>query len=585
MESGAPGGTTAVAETCRLRLFISYSRADLAFADELAGGLEIDGAFDIAIDRHSIIEGEEWKKRLGALIADSDTVVFLLSPSSAKSEVCQWEVDEAVRLTKRIVPVLVTPLGTQPAPSALAALNYVRFDPLEDGKPRSFTAGIKGLIRALKSDLSWLREHTRLLARASEWAEAGRPANRLLTGEAVPEAKAWAARRPKDAPALNALHLDFIAASESAETARASEAAQALAERERLVAQAEQAARERETALDQQRAALRASARMQRVASGLMVVVIAGLLARMYERELNGLWFQFATVRPHLVTAQAAIAKTQREPFWDCTKTDTDYSRHCPGMVVVPAGEFMMGSPDNEEGRNNNEGPLHKVTIAAPFAVAIHAVTFDQWDACAKAGGCKTVASDSGWPRGRRPVINVNWSDAQSYVSWLSAMTGHPYRLLTEAEWEYSARGVTSKDAPHPAFPWGDDDICKHANLADKSFKKAGYTGEAVDCDDTFVTTAPVGSFPANPFGLHDMHGNVDQWVQDGWHAYYEGDPPADGTEWIKDAYTSRRVVRGGSWNFAPQVLRSAKRGRDTTDYRNVDLGFRVGRTLLPPGK
>ena len=296
MDSGAPVGV----ETGRLRLFISYSRADLDFADELAGGLEIDGAFDIAIDRYSIIEGEDWKKRLGALIADSDTVVFLLSPASAKSEVCQWEVDEAVRLTKRIVPVLVTPLGAQPAPTALAALNYVRFDPLEDGKPRSFTAGIKGLIRALKSDLSWLREHTRLLARASEWAEAGRPANRLLSGDAVPEAKAWAARRPKDAPALNALHLDFIAESEAAEASRASAAAHALAERERLAHAAEESARQakaeaeraeqaakdaqaaqadRLAAVAQAEAAVNETARTQRRAGRLLWGIAALMLA------------------------------------------------------------------------------------------------------------------------------------------------------------------------------------------------------------------------------------------------------------------------------------------------------------------
>ena len=197
MDSGArPVETVSEpADAGRLKLFISYSRADLAFADELVGGLEIDNSFDVAIDRHSIIEGEDWKKRLGALIADSDTIVFLLSPASAKSDICAWEVDEAVRLTKRIVPVLVTPLRALPAPSALAALNYVRFDPLDDGRPRSFTAGVKGLVRALKSDLAWLREHTRLLARASEWNEAGRPANRLLTDTAVADAKAWAARR------------------------------------------------------------------------------------------------------------------------------------------------------------------------------------------------------------------------------------------------------------------------------------------------------------------------------------------------------------------------------------------------------
>jgi hypothetical protein len=135
----------------------------LAFADELVAGLEFEGGFEVAIDRHSIVEGEDWKKRLGALIADADTVVFVLSPASAKSDICAWEVEEAARLSKRVIPVLAKPLEGISAPPRLAALNYVRFD-----EGRSFMAGLKGLTTALKADLDWLREHTRLLARAME---------------------------------------------------------------------------------------------------------------------------------------------------------------------------------------------------------------------------------------------------------------------------------------------------------------------------------------------------------------------------------------------------------------------------------
>jgi len=288
----ADGGSDGGPDLGRLKLFISYSRADLAFADELVGGLEIDNSFDVAIDRHSIIEGEDWKKRLGALIADADTVVFLLSPASAKSEICAWEVDEAVRLTKRIVPVLVTPLGALSAPSALAALNYVQFDPLEDGRPRSFTAGVKGLVRALKSDIGWLREHTRLLARASEWAEAGRPENRLLTGDAIPEAKAWAARRPKDAPAVNPLHLDYIAESEREEAARQGEAARQLAERERLAREAEEAAnRARAEAERAERSAKEAeTAQADRLAALAQAETAAKETARSQRRAGRLLW-------------------------------------------------------------------------------------------------------------------------------------------------------------------------------------------------------------------------------------------------------------------------------------------------------
>jgi WD40 repeat protein len=201
----------------RLKVFISYSRADLAFADELVAGLEYDGRFEVSIDRHSVVEGEDWKKRLGALIADADTVAFVLSPNSARSDICVWEVEEALRLSKRIIPVLAEPLGSQVAPEQLAQLNYVRFD-----EGRSFMTGLKGLVRALNTDLGWLREHTRLFARALEWRAGGRATNRLLSGADVAAAKAWAASRPKDAPVPTELHLDFIKASEEADAARAS---------------------------------------------------------------------------------------------------------------------------------------------------------------------------------------------------------------------------------------------------------------------------------------------------------------------------------------------------------------------------
>src|SRR5262249_39708961 len=149
------------------KVFISYSRTDSGFADELTAGLEILG-FLPSIDRHSIVEGEEWRRRLGALIADADTIVFVLSPDSVQSAVCKWEVDEAVRLSKRILPVLWRPIGSLPAPEKLAALNFVRFDPLEDGKLRSFMSGLRSLANALNTDLGWLREHNRLLNRALE---------------------------------------------------------------------------------------------------------------------------------------------------------------------------------------------------------------------------------------------------------------------------------------------------------------------------------------------------------------------------------------------------------------------------------
>ena len=165
--------------------------------------------------------------------------------------------------------------------------------------------------------------------------------------------------------------------------------------------------------------------------------------------------------------------------------------------------------------------------------------------------------------RGTRPVINVSWDDAQQYVAWFSKMTGRPYRLLTEAEWEYAARAGSTT-----AYFWGDEIGKGNANC----------TGCGSQWDNR--QTSPVGSFKPNAFGLYDMAGNVWQWVQDCYHDNYDG-APTDGSAWtIGDC--SRRVVRGGSWYNDPQDLRSANRLWFSTDGRMPHIGFRLGRTLIP---
>jgi formylglycine-generating enzyme required for sulfatase activity len=240
----------------------------------------------------------------------------------------------------------------------------------------------------------------------------------------------------------------------------------------------------------------------------------------------------------------------------------------CPKMVVVPARSFTMGSPASERGRKSDEGPQHRVTFARPFAVGQFALTFEEWDACVADGGCDGYKpSDQGWGRGRRPVINVSWDDAKAYVDWLSKKTGKTYRLLTEAEYEYATRAGTQT-----AYPWGDDIGNANANC--------GVCGSEWDGKQT----APVGSFPANGFGLYDMVGNVTEWTQDCYHNNYGG-APTDGSAWTSGDCIDR-VVRSAAWRGIPEFLRSASRLRDTPAIRhvtNVRMGFRVGRTLLPP--
>ncbi|MEY4750252.1 MAG: hypothetical protein RIQ60_2466 [Pseudomonadota bacterium] len=214
--------------------------------------------------------------------------------------------------------------------------------------------------------------------------------------------------------------------------------------------------------------------------------------------------------------------------FRDCE------SDACPWMVALPAGSFMMGSPATEPERSNDEGPQHRVQIKA-FAVGQYEVTFAQWDACVAAGGCSRKPEDQGWGRGQRPVINVSWNDAQQYVRWLSARTGKTYRLLSEAEWEYAARAGTTTP-----FAFGDRINTDQANFdGNGTFNgsaKGGYRQK----------TVPVGSLAANAWQLHDMHGNVWEWVQDCWHLDYNG-APADGAAWASGCSGDHRVLRGGA--------------------------------------
>jgi formylglycine-generating enzyme required for sulfatase activity len=234
----------------------------------------------------------------------------------------------------------------------------------------------------------------------------------------------------------------------------------------------------------------------------------------------------------------------------------------CPEMVVIPGGSFTMGSPDSEQGRGSDEGPQHLVTIAVPIAVGKFTVTFNEWDACVIGGGCNAYnPKDQDWGRGTRPVINVSWNDAQSYVTWLSQKTGRQYRLLSESEWEYAARAGSTT-----AYYWGDTIGSGNANCR-------GCNGQSDK-----KQTEPVGSFAPNAFGLYDMSGNVWQWTQDCVNENYSG-APDDGRAWMS-GNCGGHALRGGSWGGNPQNTRSADRYLNDSGFRYDDLGFRLARTL-----
>ena len=249
-------------------------------------------------------------------------------------------------------------------------------------------------------------------------------------------------------------------------------------------------------------------------------------------------------------------ARRPGEVFRDCPS--------CPKMVVIPEGTFRMGSPPLEDWRDGSEGPRRWVQVGS-FALGVMEVTFDEWEACVRAGGC---LPDQGTDWGARPVNNVSWWDAQAYVSWLSAETGAAYRLPSESEWEYAARAGTTTPF-HTGMTISTNQANYNGDYIYNFGRRGTYRGE----------TTPVGTFAPNAFGLYDVHGNVSEWVEDCVHDSYLG-APGDGTVWVRGGDCGWRVLRGGSWVNPPWELRSAARSGDAAEGRYRNVGFRVAKTL-----
>ena len=329
--------------------------------------------------------------------------------------------------------------------------------------------------------------------------------------------------------------------------------------------------------------------RVQAVIYVLLVGVIVGLVGWINQSYIETQWRWWWTLRP-IVKSEIwpnvlpSADEKQLKPgdnFRECpTYAGNEQSQQnhfgtengqsifrdfCPDMIVLPAGTFVMGSPSMEGGRQSNEGPQHRVTITKAFAVSKYDVTFDEWITCASAGFCSYV-EDMQWEGHQQPVM-VSWNDAKAYVAWLVKLTGRPYRLLSEAEYEYATRA--GKTTP---YPWGND-------IKLNGTPMANCTGCGSESNNRPV---PVGSFAPNAFGLYDMVGNVDKWTEDCYHGNYDG-APTDGAAWIKGGDCNKRVVRAGAWTDSPDRIRSAARGGSGGLGFGVDLGFRVARTLVTP--
>lgn len=228
-------------------------------------------------------------------------------------------------------------------------------------------------------------------------------------------------------------------------------------------------------------------------------------------------------------------------------------------MQSIPAGEFLMGSEQD----SSDETPVHKVHVAA-FSLSKTEVTFELYDLCVASSSCYYVPPDEGWGRGLRPVINLSYQDiSQQFLPWLNGLTGRTYRLPTEAEWEYAARAGSSSE-----YAWGPNASCEQARFdggaASPCWAKEGKNRGSL----------PVQSFKANGFGLFDMHGNVWEWVEDCWHANYQG-APDNGRAWL-DGNCEIRVLRGGAWDYPATGMRAANRYYFSHKSRKNDYGFRL---------
>jgi formylglycine-generating enzyme required for sulfatase activity/energy-coupling factor transporter ATP-binding protein EcfA2 len=352
------------------------------------------------------------------------------------------------------------------------------------------------------------------------WNTTQAKADALLMGYKLTQAQSWLATRARDVPHTDRKFIELSV--------------------------------ERDAFDHAQREGLRRRSRQVGALASVLFIGIATGLAWSNRDYLEARAVVLAeAVWPLVLSAEDEQALRPGKTFKECA--------HCPEMVVVPDGKFMLGKEKSSaDGEAEKLG--HSVTITREFAVSVFEVTFEEWDACAILGGCTWPAPDTGWGRGRRPVMNVNWDDAQQYVAWLSRRTGKPYRLLSEAEWEYAARADSEQ-----AYSWGDETGKNNANCIGCGSEWDGRK------------TAPAGSFAANKFGLYDMLGNVFEWTNDCW----QDKPQENGwTPPAADGDCSRRVVRGGAWNYLPSSLRLAYRNWSTAGNRNNNLGFRVGRTL-----
>ena len=495
------------------------------------GGVLVDRATDFLETR---LGAEAALRRILTLklatVQEDGTLTRRSAPRSEFSNE-EWRlVSELADHPNRLLVIVTPNIGEAYAEVAHEAI-FRRWDKLRDWitAEREFLVWRSGLER----------DHRRW-----EAAPVDSKKDALLMGLALWQAQGWVGKRPDDLP--EALR-DFVMQSgevdsKRREATRQAEILRIKAEEELARLHAEQEAREQRERADagdraRREAEIAASkervhAQRLRVLVGVLSVAIIGGLAAWQYQTLKESYYWLTKVRGYVLTVAQESKLRPKDSFKECAKD-------CPEMVVIPPGEFTMGSPENEPHRFPYEGPQRKVTIGYALAVSKYEVTFDDWDACVAAGACPDV-SDAGFGKRQQPVISVSYDDAQTYVAWLTRMTGKTYRLLSDAEWEYAARAGTTT-----VYFWGNQIGINNADCRECGSRWDGKQ------------PAPVGQFNHNNFGLYDMAGNVWQWTEDCWHGVgFEG-APADGSAWMAGGggNCNSHMVRGGAWDYLPETL------------------------------
>ena len=289
----------------------------------------------------------------------------------------------------------------------------------------------------------------------------------------------------------------------------------------------------------------------------LEIITMVAIISKIFVASMMGLSFIISAWAAEMSTLHRLQQKVLADHGIGIEKSVFGGQTELDYFVHITEGLFRMGNV--EGGGPHFEHPVHNVYIKN-FLLGKNEVTFAEWDACVASGGCSHTPSDSGWGRGNRPVVNVSWQDInKQYIPWLYKITGKRYRLPTEAEWEYAARA-------------GSDTIREEWY----SRNKANCAGCGSSWDNS--KTAPVASFEANDFGVHDMHGNVWEWTQDCWNNSYMG-APNDGSAWLS-GNCFNRILRGGAWYTVPSRMYSTRRVSENSKERHSGAGFRIARDI-----